>query len=73
MFLLGISAPTMIEGILAIKDNNPQKMTKVLFENLDYHLRNTSVTHQKLGTLSWYSPRWTGNIACKGCKISYGV
>ena len=51
--LLGKSIPQITDGKLAARENSPQRITKVLLEKRDYHLKKTSVTHQKLGTLSW--------------------
>lgn len=70
--LWGDKIPTTTEGRLPINDKRAQKNTSVPLENLDYHFKNTSVKHQKLGTFSWYSPRCTGKIACKGYRISEG-
>lgn len=62
-FLVGFTSMETTEGRLAMTDDAKQKKRSKGFEKRDYHLITMSEIHQKLGTFSWYKPRWTGKIA----------
>ena len=56
VFLVGFMSKDMIDGTLTITDAAKQKTKSICFENIVQYLKMMSVMHQKLGTLSWYSP-----------------
>ncbi len=62
-FWVGLSIRAIIEGTLNTIHSMKHKNVKIGLEIQFWYLKRTSDKHQKLGTLSWYNPRWTGKIA----------
>ncbi len=63
IFFVGRFIKANIDGRLNIVENKKHSITSMFLDKIDCQFIKTSEMHQKLGTLSWYKPRWIGNIA----------
>lgn len=57
VFFRGLTIIRNIVGKLKHRQANAHPIINRYWGIHDYHLKRGSLTHQKLATLSWYSPR----------------